>query len=83
MDFKREIQNIAAAFDPYSVEVCSVSGYASGVKKILSFDKSRLVFLVEKNKTIEIKGENLCITAYVFGDVAFCGKISGAEIKEI
>lgn len=83
MDFKREIQNIAAAFDPYSVEICSVSGYASGVKKILSFDKTRLVFLVGRSKAIEIKGENLCVTAFVSGDVAFCGKISGAEIVEI
>lgn len=82
MDFKREIQNIAAALDPYSVEICSASGYASGVKKILSFDKSRLVFLVEKNRIIAVKGENLCITAFVSGDVAFCGKISGAEIIE-
>lgn len=83
MDFKKEIQKLAAMIEPYSVEICGSSGYATGVKKILSFDRARLIFLVEKNKTAEVFGENLCVTAYVAGDVSFSGKITGVEFKSL
>lgn len=83
MDFKSEIRKISAAIEPYSVEICGLSGYATGVKKIMSFDAARLIFLVGKNKTAEVYGENLAVTAYVSGDVSFGGTIHGVEFKSI
>lgn len=83
MNFKNEIRKISELTEPYSVEICGLSGYATGVKKILSFDPARLIFLIEKNKTAEVYGEKLSVTAYVSGDVSFCGKILGVEFKSL
>ena len=83
MDFKEEIAAAGKFAEAFSIEFSSMGGYVTGVKSIISFEKDRLVFVVGKNKLVEIKGENLCVKGYIAGDVSFSGIISGAEIKKL
>lgn len=83
MDFLGEIENLVGAANSFSVEVGEKFGYAFGVKRILSFDKNRLSFLVGKTKTIDVLGDDLHVVSFISGDVEFFGKVNLVEIKSI
>ncbi|MDD4276153.1 MAG: YabP/YqfC family sporulation protein [Clostridia bacterium] len=53
--------------------------HISGVKNIWQFDSDKAVLIVQKNKRLVIKGQELYIKKMYNTDVVVCGKISSVS----
>ena len=78
MNFKEEFKKIGLCVLPYEFAINSGGGYFIGVKKLLTVELNEISLTVADCK-ITVSGENLKITKFIEGDLAFRGKVLKVE----
>ena len=78
MNFKEEFKKVSLGILPYEFSISSGGGYFIGVKKLLTVEINEISLTVANCK-ITVTGENLKITKFIEGDLAFKGKVLKVE----
>ena len=80
MKFKSEIKKASEVLFPYDFSLTTKGGYFIGVKKMVEICDNKLQVLTY-NRRITILGNNLKITKFIEGDLAFLGVVERVELE--
>lgn len=83
MDFKEEIKKCIADNGGFSLQINACGGYFLGVKRILTLTGEKIEVETGDKKRISVTGEKLGLKKLDGGDLAFSGKVTCAEVKEL
>ena len=82
MKFKNEIKKASEQLFPYDFSLTPKGGYFIGVKKLVENGENRLQVLTFCRR-ITVLGQNIKITKFIEGDLAFLGVVERVELERI
>lgn len=83
MDFKEEIKKCIADNSGFSLKLNGFGGYFFCVKRILTLTSEKIEVETNDKRKITVTGEKLGVKKLDGGDLAFSGKVTCAEVKEL